>query len=251
MGLQIGEFMTRKLHLQRSAIEHHKQIGKELLAPFQQLGPAPEQVFWIRDLLPEFLWIDALVQTYGQLRAARVFNDFLSAADQFNCHPKEILDGTIGAFRYISEERRPEFVKNSSSEIKAAVVIPLRHVVSLYPECPMTWMAEGLAQDSEPAGMARDAVLRLIGGKDSYAGFCRALPLNRFFAHKKLRIFGSLEETIQAIRDYPYGDRYRAEAFARSMHNAVMMQRAREDSNTFGWARYFWNRNRDIVPCRI
>jgi len=93
--------MPRKdLGLQRSAIEHHKQIGKELVPPFQQMGPPMEQIFWVWDLLPEFLWIDALVHEYGQHEANVTLNDFLSAADRFNSHHTEILDGTMGAFRF-------------------------------------------------------------------------------------------------------------------------------------------------------
>jgi hypothetical protein len=48
----------------RSALEHHKQVGKELITPFQQIGTPMEQVFWVRDLLPEFLWIDSVLSNY-------------------------------------------------------------------------------------------------------------------------------------------------------------------------------------------
>ena len=91
--------MPNKLNLQRSSLQHHKQVGKELIPPLQRMNTSMDQVFWLRDVLPEFLWIDSLVQEYGQTGAVREFNDFLSAADPFNSHGKEILDGTVGAFR--------------------------------------------------------------------------------------------------------------------------------------------------------
>ncbi len=240
----------RKLNLRRAALEHHRQIGKELIPPFQQIGPPMEQVFWLRDLLPEFLWIDALVHEYGQPVASRILNDFLTDADRFNSHPKEILDGTIGAFRLIGEEQRPAFVKELAASIGIAVARPLRHVLNLYPGCPMKWMAPDQSADREVSISAtRDAIERLFAGKDPHAGFCRALPLNRFFAHGKVRISSNLADTIQAIKNYPHGDKYRAETFARTTHNMVLMRRAKEDSDMFAWARDFWDSNRTLVLC--
>ena len=240
-----------KIDFQRSGLEHHKQFGKELVPPFQQIGPGMEQIFWPRDLLPEFLWIDSLVQEYGQPAAVQVFSEFLSAADRFNSHPKEVLDGTIGAFRLIATETRQAFVGDLPELIQMAVIQPFRFVLSLYPECPMKWMTpESTWSDRESSVRAvREAVLRLVEGKEPYAGFCRALPLHRLLAHQKLYISSELTDTIEAIKKYPHGDKYRAETFARTSHSMFIMQRAREDPQTFAWARYFWNSNRTIVPC--
>ena len=242
--------MADKLKIRRSALEHHKRVGKELIPPFQQIGPKIDQIFWLRDLVPEFLWIDALVQEYDQSAAVLIFNDFLSAADRFNSHATEILDGTIGTFRFIAEERRQAFVEKVGAKIDFAVVRPLRHVLSLYPECPMGWMAPLPLVDRDASIAAvRSACLRLFADKEPHAGFCRALPLNRFFAHNRVCISSQMEETIQAIQSYPYGDEYCAESFARSVHNMTIMLRARKDPDTFAWARSFWNCNRMIAPC--
>ena len=248
-GVVLSQMSVRKLDLQRSALEHHKQIGKELVPPFQQIGPPMEQVFWVRDLLPEFLWIDALVHEYGQA-ANEILNDFLTDADRFNSHPKVILDGTIGAFRFIPEGDRRAFVEELNVKIGTAVARPLRHVLSLYPECPMKWIAPDQSADRELSIVAvRDAMGRLLPGKEPHAGFCRALPLNRFLAHNKVFIASHLTDTIEALKSYPRGDKYCAETFARAMHNMELMQRAKEDPNTFAWARSFWNSNLTIVPC--
>jgi len=239
-----------ELKLQRSALEHHVQNRKELLPPFNRLSPAPEQIFWLRDLLPEFLWIDALVQEYGRPQGNKVLNEFLTEADRFNPDIREILDGTVSAFRLIPEDQRSVFVKALSSSIERAVTRPFRYILGLYPECPMNWIAEAKLDDiGRTITEVRNAVARLFPGKDDYAGFCRALPLNRFFAHDKIKIVNTLKDTIEAIKTYPYGDKYRAEAFARNTHNMVFMQRVRENSETFAWARYFWNKNLAIAGC--
>jgi hypothetical protein len=50
-------------------------------------------------------------------------------------------------------------------------------------------------------------------------------------------------------KQYPRGDRWRAESYARSMHNSLLQQRAKKDSLTFGWARIFWNDNLSLSSC--
>lgn len=240
----------KKLDLMRSALEHHKQVGKELIPPFQQIGTPMEQVFWVRDLLPEFLWIDSLIQEYGKPSASQIMNDFLTQADRFNSRSKEILDGTIGTFRFIGEGQRQAFAEALAATINRAVARPLRHVLNLYPECPMKWMVPIISEKRDSSISAvREAVGRLFPGKDPYAGFCRALPLNRFFAHNKVHIMSHLTDTIEALKNYPHGDTYRAETYARTVHNMVFMDRAKEDAETFAWARSFWNGNHAIVPC--
>jgi hypothetical protein len=161
-----------------------------------------------------------------------------------------ILDGTIGVFRFIPDGDRPAFVRELAAKIDTAVARPLRYVLSLYPDCPMKWIAPNQSADRELSIVAvREAIGRLLPGKEPHAGFCRALPLNRFFAHNRVHIASHLTETIEALRSYPRGDNYHAETFARATHNIDLMNRAKEDPNTFAWARSFWNSNLTIVPC--
>jgi hypothetical protein len=242
----------KRLTIQRAALEHHQRVGKALIPPFQRVAPGTDQIFWMRDFLPEFLWIDALVQVHGEECAVSMFIDFLSAADPFNSHAKIILDGTVGAFRFIKEDQRPIFVETLAEKIATAVARPFGHILSLYPGCPMSWMVPGLPRYDRDSGIkaVREALLRLFDGKDSHPGFCRALPFQRILAHKKIKIASHLTETIEAIKMYPRGDKYRAETFARITHNMMILERAKTDPDTFAWARYFWNSNDVMVPCK-
>ena len=241
----------RKLNLQRAALEEHKRLGKNLLPPFRQLYPSPEQVFWWRDFLPEFLWIDSLVHTHGEAGAAHLFGAFVSAADHFNLKAGEILDGTISSFRLIGPDGRERFLAELSELITDAVRLPFCSFLSVYPDCPMAWMEVGKARRPQHADAApiRLAIQRLLPGKDSHAGFCRALPLHRLLAHGKVKIFANLTDTIEAIKTYPHGDRYRAESFARNVHNQILIKRAKDDPSALHWCRSFWNANLSLAPC--
>lgn len=115
----------------------------------------------------------------------------------------------------------------------------------------MAWMTPSSSSESDKSVDAvRSAILRLFDGKEPHAGFCRALPLGRFLEHQRVYIASSMTETIDAIKQYPFGDKYRAESFARSVHNMTLMAQSKEDSDTFAWARTFWNANLEVAPCR-
>jgi hypothetical protein len=240
----------KKLNLHRSSLEDHAVQKKELVPPFLRMGTPTEQIFWTRDLLPHFLWIDSLVSMFGRAAAVQVFREFLSAADQFNSDDKEILDGTIGAFELIPNGRRATFLADLKVEIEYAVTRPFGSILSLYPACPMYWMikVESLDRNASIAD-ARSAVNRLSPGKDEHCGFCRTLPIARLFAHKKLFISSDMKELADALDSYPNGDRYHVEAFARSVHNSLMLHRE-EKTIWQSWSKTFWQANRELVPCR-
>jgi hypothetical protein len=250
-SVSLGSMLKDTSDFWRSKLESHKRIGKELIPPFRSMGVSVEQIFWWRDILPEFLWIDALVQTYGEPLAVRVFGDFLSAADRFNCDDDHILDGTISAFNLIPEGKRQPFREELAAHVSSAIIQPFGEVIGLYPECPMSWLSTvGCVNPDAAISSIRDAILRLIPGKDNHAGLCRALPLHRMFAHHKVFIVDTLTELIEAIQSYPEGDRWRVESFARQTHDSLFLQQAQENPKRLAWSRYFWNANLSIAPCQ-
>jgi hypothetical protein len=234
----------------RSKLEAHRRKGKELIPPFQQHGIVTTQIYWWRDHLPEFLWIDSVVERYGHLTAVRLFNEFLSAADRFNSDEKDILDGTVGSFTLVPENRREEFRRELATYIAVAVDRPFGEILSLYPDCPMSWVLTNRPADRDKGvKLIRNAVNRLSHGKDEHGGFCRTFPLHRMFAHKKIYITDTMTELATAIQEYPAGDRWRVETFARSTHDGMFLQRAAEDPGLLIWSRSFWNTNLTIAPC--
>jgi hypothetical protein len=234
----------------RTTLEQHKRLGKELIPPFMGMGFPIEQVFWWRDHLPEFLWIDSLVNTFGEPFAVTAFGKFLAAADRFNPHPQHILDGTVSAFRLIPLDQRGAFLAELSDPVRHAVQVPFGAILKLYPESPMSWMADKENLDRQGAiESVREAIFRLWNGKDNYGGLCRALPLHRLLTHHKVFIVDTLKELIEAIPQYPKGDRYRVESFARQTHGIMLTNLRKEDSAWLEWTRSFWRANRLLAPC--
>jgi hypothetical protein len=183
--------------------------------------------------------------------AVGIFRSFMSAADRFNPDAEEILDGTITAFSLVPEDRRPTFRKELADHIRTAILMPFRDVLSLYPECPMAWMAEGMpTSDTERCvAKARESVLRLLPGRDDHVGLCRTLPLTRMFAHDRLFISSTMTDLADALKQYPKGDRKRVEAFAGQTHS-MWIKRKEKEPTPDDWALYYWRTNLAVAPCQ-
>lgn len=243
--------ISKKLDIFRADLQAHQLVGKELVPPFERMGMPTKQIMWARDFLPEFLWIDSLVQAHGEWGAIQVFNEFLSAADRFNTREAEILDGTVSAFKLIPEAERRECLAQLGKEVRIATLGPLENVLSLYRDCPMSWLVtKSPAATDSSVERVRGAVVRLLPGKDEYAAFCRTLPLHRMMAHNRVCIASHLKHLIEAIRTYPQGDKFRVESFARQAHTLDLMHRAEKDPTLFSWAQSFWTSNFKLAGCR-
>jgi len=201
----------------RSKLKDHKRIGKELLPPFAAAGITTTQVFWWRDIMPEFLWIESLTRYYGEPAAVKVFNEFLTEADKFNDNTDEILDGTVTSFQLIPETQRQRFIDSIPAHVLSAVIRPFGAILGPYPECPMAWLVpKPFTEQNRAISTLRTSVGNLFDGHSDYAGFCLTLPIHRMFVHKRLFIVNTLTELIEAISKYPLGDRWRVESFART-----------------------------------
>lgn len=236
--------------IRRSKLQDHTRHKKVLSSKLAELNMS--QVFWHRSLLPEFLWIDSLISTYGLTLGVEYYNAFLDLMDQYDSAKDLVFMGTVSCFRQIKTSGRKDIIDSNEELIDHAVIKPFGQIINLYPEIPMKWFLDNnkmVFNKNEAIKQVRDAIIRLFPAKDDHGGLCRALPLNRYFKHNKIKISSKMEDTIKAIETYPHGDRYRAEAFARTVINMDLMRRV-EDKPAYGkWSKYFWQYNYEISNC--
>lgn len=239
-----------------SSLKDHRKVGKVLLPPLAQLTPAMTTIDWIRDQLPEFLWIDSVLAAPG---AVELFNRCLDALDPFVPDGPQLLVGTVSSFRLVPADRRPEALVavRDSGLYKAAFPDVFLTAIGLYPECPMAWVAdEQWRRDHRidpEVGLAwlREAVLRLMPGKDKTATLRRMVPVNRLFKHNRLLLNKNLEVT-KYLGSYPNCSergQHLVESFGRSCMNIHFMQEREKDPT--GWAAYFWGQNFNLTVCQL
>lgn len=242
--------MTMAKKILRSKLEHHARDKKQLIPPFVSMKMA--QIYWYREMLPEFIWIDSLVSFYGEHEASIYYNRVMDMLDEFNLYKNKILLGMVSSFNQVDPKSRNLITDKNKFLIEDAIVKPFGSIINLYPAMPMMWLIKGqkvYGSREDAIKEIREAILRLFPAKDSHSGFCRAVPLNRFFKHNKLFITRNMGEIIKAIEEYPNGDRYRVESFARNVINMEFERRKAEEADFIKWSKYFWNYNYSLAEC--
>lgn len=231
--------------------------GTKLRGPLAKLNSKIESVDWMRDLLPEHLWLAALANRFGLDPAAKIYNKFMDALDAHWPHSFVAL-GLISDFGLVPVEERPVFLDKNRELVHEAFHNVIGRALAFYPDGPAAWLINQRLLDSEGAldpfvelPVLRRLVTLLAPGKDTFAGRTRAIPLNRLFKHKKLFIAKGLP-VVDLLPKYPSGlteqEQRHVESFARSTLGMLVQQRAA--SEPLSWPKYFWRHNYDILPCR-
>jgi Family of unknown function (DUF5677) len=238
-----------------SPLSRQRRQGTKLKGPLAALSPKVEPIDWLRDLLPEHLWIAALADKFGLNQAASVYNGFMDAMDAHWPHDF-VAFGLVSDFGLIPEAECAPFIEKNRGMIEECFHNPIGRVMSLYPDGPAAWLVLPELIGSKPVdpfvelGQLRRLVLMLAPGKDKFAGRVRAIPVNRLSKHNKLYLFEGLS-VVDLLPKYPAGctenEQQHVESFARNTMN-MTIEHSRIQ-NPRAWPKYFWRHNYDLLPC--
>lgn len=237
--------------LSYSGIDKHKRERKKLIAPINKLPLG--QINWPRDILPEFLWIEYLRQSYNEIMFLELYSHFVKNIGSYAETPPPFL-GLISDFGRIPEEKKEAILEEHKQLIKTAFAEPFGIIIRLYPDSPATWLLseEWLSNesfsDSTSISSLKTTVEKIFPGKDAYTGYLRMIPLRPLFQMGKIRLPKSLD-IVELLPKYPHGlsneDRAHCESFGRNVLN-MMIQ---ENIGDRVWSQYFWRRNFELSPC--
>lgn len=245
-----------------SGINSHKRQGAMLLSPMSQIGGV-RNIDWVRNYLPEHLWIGCLCSYHEAKRGWEdLFAALLDAVDEY-VPEGETAIGFISDFDLVPKEQREEFLSKHEDLVRTAFFEPFGRIAAFYSECPArwlapdSWIAEGGSLDPEvELGRLSYVVRKLLSAKDPWAGDIRSLPPTRMFKHGRIVLPSnneSVEAMVELLLKYPYdcteNERYQVQGFLRAMMNSVVQTTPRYEGNE--WARQFWRKNRDLVSCKM
>jgi hypothetical protein len=229
--------------------------GKVIKAPLSEL---PVQLIkWDRDLVPEFLWIDALAQTYSKKPWANIFGELLDKIDARVTKDMPLL-GLLSDFGRIPIDVRDSIINEHKDFIIYAFAEPIGRMLSLYPECPVLWLIppdwykhEKIDQEVELNKLEK-SLLRLYNQNDDYCGYLRMMPLTRILKHGKLH-FQKDMEIVKLLPKYPdhctKDEKANVESFGRCIVNQFLLIGYKNGEISLKWPQYFWRRNFDLSQC--
>ena len=244
-------------HRQSSGLEDHRRHQKKLHPPLAQVPVPMKPVHWERDVLPEFLLIDAAAEQRTWDRAPAVLHGALDILDQFvSSDSNDTLLGTISSMALVVEDHRAEAREALVNSGLDRDLLPqgLRHGLALYPECPAAWLLADWQQLhtvdwEEGVRYLKGAVRRLWASKSVHSTRCRMLPLARMMKHHKL-VFPAGMQAIELLPRYPRGltadEQGSVESTARALFMAAVYggnQRVED------WPVHFWRHSYRVSLC--
>ena len=244
----------KKRRDRNTPIKQHRKKGKTLTT---QLGAMSnvQQMIWDKNMLPEFLWIDALARSYNDKPIWwRAFTNFMDAVDA-QIDDDLLVTGTISDFGKIPDEAREVILKEQYDLVVANFAEPVGRTLSLYPECPARWLIPRDWRDQNRVDpdvelkKLSDALGRLYPAKDDYCSLLRMFPFQRIVKKGKIRV---PSEMVDMLAKYPdgldEGDRFLVESLARQSLNMVL-HNPEDKNDDFQWAKHFWRQNHNLSVC--
>ncbi|HEV2032760.1 MAG TPA: hypothetical protein VGU71_00935 [Candidatus Dormibacteraeota bacterium] len=228
----------------------HQRNRKVLKPPFAQI-PGLFAIDGVRDILPELLWIDALLTRWPLTTAMNVMDEVLEGLDAADPLPDSRLRvGLVSDFLLLNGTPAAVLAKIAPNERMMAFPSGFLEGVALYPEFPARYLVEGMSPEAGVDGAAwlSGAVLRLVDRQSQTGGLRNAVTIRR--AVEKGRVAGLPAEFRDSMVKYPHGSDEQnglVESLARSYLNGTWGLRTPQEAE---WAKHFWRRNREIRPCK-
>jgi hypothetical protein len=239
-----------------SGLNAHQRIGKYLKSPMNQVGATQND--WLRDWLPEHLWLASLDGVPGWDQVNGIFHEFLDALEEVWDDPGTAV-GLISDFGRVATAKRTEFKAKYSDLIRIAFFEPFGRIAAYYPECPAYWLldqswieAGGSLNPEIDLKRLERIVEKLYSGRDLIAGHIRILPITRLLKSGKLHFPISFKPQIELFMKYSDGqcsepEKYEVQQILRTMLNAVLSMGDYYSSKE--WPKYFWRHNYDLLTC--
>ncbi len=236
-------------------IKRLKMKGSKLHSSLSEMNIVP--VEWVRNLLPEHLWIASLADIYSFETCHKQYDEFMDLIDLY-IPDGNYAYGFISDFGLVPVDKREEFKEKYRDSIVSIFHRPIGRILSFYPDNPAYWLIdddqinkEGSLDPEVELSRLRNLVIKLYPGKDLYAGHLRAIPLGRAFKHGRIHLMRDME-IVNLLPKYAKNcteeEKYRVQQFARIFMNMEFGQE--KQYKTFSWSKYFWRHNFELTICK-
>jgi hypothetical protein len=234
---------------------NHKRRGKFLIPPFvAEFGPMQE-VSWVRELVPELLWIALLHKAYGDRRAVDIVTKITRALRSL------FDDQTHRKFCFISEWAEvPEinldskFGKTEGASAFNDAALVLNPLIQFYPKCPLhrLFSSNGNETYVEPEFLVSFASMvgDLFSRDKRFSMMVQATSIWTAFDSGEL-----LVSEASTLAQFPEIDAYpqtevslKLAASIRATLNLIGGRFFVEKENTY-WSEYFWKRGIELTEC--
>jgi hypothetical protein len=202
-----------------------------------------------RDVLPELLWLEAVLDSYGVRSAPGVVYSLLDVLDEI-APASAPFSGLVSSFAEVPEDKRALVCKEHAPLVERAVLRPFCEAVRLYEKCPMGWLLRSASCESRDRGLdttiagLKRWTSQLLDRTGEHANMARALALARYA--KAGRVHLADKEMIAELGNYPEcRERGKVDSFIRATFACLALESVRGAD----WPEEFWTTNGRVSMC--
>jgi Family of unknown function (DUF5677) len=230
----------------------HERVGKTFVPPVAKLGW--NEIHYIERIIPEIVWIAYFVRSFGELRGCRMAVEFIETCYLLKKAEKHPGFSFVSNYRSLSADDWTGVLKKLQEE---KVLDDCRRALGPFIRCYSTsnpfknLFATGFdGPASEDIELSREVVSHLFDRRSKSASVAQSVVLYADVDTGKLKYIANvpLPDLNSIFGDFESEASTRACAHVRMHVNAAYGQYEAEIGD--GWARYFWNRGRELVPLK-
>ena len=240
----------------RKVLLDHKQIGKRFVPPLLQLGSVSE-ARWAEYTLPELVWLGILNHKYGVKKGAELglgLARYAVIASVGQSGQSTLWFALTTAYATLDPPQKGSLLRLLPPDQLQLLKDGLIIFPTLYPDCPLNFLYEGLAPAPEGAdemlGEFKRVLATFFNRQNEPATFMQANAVYIAFLTDKLKV-----APVLALANFPEIEKYPDTDESRTIASGVRavtdisigtMLKGQSD-----WSAYFWNRGLEIQQCEL
>jgi hypothetical protein len=214
---------------------------------------------WARDIVPECLWIAAVILRFGKENAYKFYYKFMDAIDEAWTDKDSVALGFLTDFAKVPDAARKNLWDRHEELFIECFHQTIGRILTFYPKNPAAWLVRnelvekgGHVDPEVELQNLRHLITELYSSHGELATCVTALAFGRLLKHGKVRFTHKFDDLIKLLERYPVGctedEKNKVESFTRMVVIAAYMNEQRYASRD--WPKYFWRHNHDLTICR-
>lgn len=237
----------------KQILSDHKKVGKKFIPPFMdRMGSKFRETSWIKQTIPELIWIALLNYRYGYQKGADLSLSLAKATKEAT--GKVEWYAPMSSFASLSKIQKDKILEILREENKlSSLSLALNSLNYCYPKSPLNFLDLNETQESKDKdgylSEIKNVLTNLYDKLSKEATFTQANAIYICFVLGKLQVTSrSSLANFPEIENYPNTEESKKiAALVRASINGFI---GLDISDTLtDWQDYFWNRGLEIDNC--
>jgi hypothetical protein len=228
----------------------HKRVKSKLVTPFNDTFGRMREVSWLKEMIPELLWIALVQQSWGPRRGVEIITAFTRDVRASDPARDRTIWAAAGKFAALPDGVLADIV--DGRPYRDDLCAPLAPLHAHYPDHPMRELFSSVNEPPWPQDLAalKGVVGEMFDRASTSATMVQATTTWLAFDAGRLKVSAGLAlADFPRIEDYPKTDQSQPIAASiRAMLNQMFGELDLMASGT-DWPIAFWNRGLELEPC--